>query len=685
MGLRLRYLYIILLILCYSSVTQALHIPKIILNDSAHYAFKKHQIGFFEDTSTALTIYNFLSPNADIDFVPMNTIKENRGFSSSAFWLKIDIKNDGYNTHFYYFTIEYPLLNDVRFFKVQDSVIKDVVITGENFPYNSRQIQDRFFIFKLEIPGNTEASYYIRVFNIGEATRLPITMTSINDSTGMHARNDFFSSIYYGYILFSIIFLLFMYFEFRRLHFLFLALYTFCMALFLFIVDGYAFQFLWPNFTYISNISIIFFAILSGISLLVFTNIFLETHQTIKKISRVLYAIASLVFIWNLFPYPYNYHSFISANVFTVIVVCFIGGLAIYKYSKQKSHFNILFILSLTFIITMVFVYVLRNFAIIDIPFISSNSIKLGLAGQITLLSVATITQFREFFQKSNKFLEEMIQKRTVLISTQNSQLQEQNKKIAQQYKEIKQSMTYAKRLQNAILPNKYKFSSVFKDHLILYKPRDIVSGDFYWIAEKRKKTYIVTADCTGHGIPGAFLSMLGISFLNQIVSKNHDISPHDILHKLGLLFSETINNHEDHMTRDSMDISVCLLDHTTKVMEYAGAYNPIYIVRNQELYELTVDKCSLQKDYAAEMPKFTNKAFTLQESDRVYMFTDGYADQFGGEMNKRFSKRRFKQLLVQSSNLSMLEQKTMLETTHDNWKGKHEQVDDMLILGFEI
>ncbi|HOS83524.1 MAG TPA: SpoIIE family protein phosphatase, partial [Bacteroidales bacterium] len=289
------------------------------------------------------------------------------------------------------------------------------------------------------------------------------------------------------------------------------------------------------------------------------------------------------------------------------------------------------------------------------------------------------------FFQKTNKCLEDMIQKRTILISNQNAQLQEQNKKIAQQYKEIKQSMTYAKRLQNAILPNKYKFSSVFKDHFILYKPRDIVSGDFYWISEKRKKTYIVTADCTGHGIPGAFLSMLGISFLNQIVSKNHDISPHDILHKLGLLFSETINNHDDHMTRDSMDISVCLIDHSSKTMEYAGAYNPIYIIRNHELYELTVDKFSLHKDYAAEMPKFTNKIFTLQENDKVFMFTDGYADQFGGDLNKRFSKRRFKQILTSSSNKSMPKQKSILEETHETWKGKQEQVDDILILGFEI
>jgi len=668
-----------------SSFAFATHIPIILLNDSTHYSLQKHSVGFFEDTSTTLTIYDVISPQTDIDFTPMDKVKENRGFSSSAFWLKMEFKNDGNHTHYYHLTIEYPLLNDVRFFKVQDSIIKDVVITGENFPYKSRQIQNRFFIFKIEIPINSQITYYIRVFNVGEATRLPLSLTHIDETANIQARSDFFSSIYYGYILFSIIFLVFMYLEFKRIHFLFLALYTFSMAFFLFIVDGYAFQFLWPNFTYISNISIIFFALISAVSLLYFTNIFLESHTIVKNITQVLSAIAIIIFIWNLFPYPYNYFSFISVNIFSMIVVCFIAILAIYKYYKNRNHYNTLFLFSLIFILLTVLIYVFRNFAIFDIPIISANSIKLGLAGQITLLSVSTITQFREFFQKSNKFLEEMIQKRTVLISSQNNQLQEQNKKIAQQYKEIKQSMTYAKRLQNAILPNKYKFSSVFKDHLILYKPRDIVSGDFYWIAEKRKKTYIVTADCTGHGIPGAFLSMLGISFLNQIVSKNHDISPHDILHKLGLLFSETINNHEDNMTRDSMDISICLIDHTTKIMEYAGAYNPIYIIRNQELYELTVDKFSLHKDYASEMPKFTNKIYTLQENDRVFMFTDGYADQFGGENNKRYSKRRFKQLLVQSASKPMSEQKTILEMTHDNWKGKLEQVDDILVLGFEI
>jgi serine phosphatase RsbU (regulator of sigma subunit) len=334
---------------------------------------------------------------------------------------------------------------------------------------------------------------------------------------------------------------------------------------------------------------------------------------------------------------------------------------------------------------TGVIIYILRNLGVLHVSFISHYSLIIGFTTQITLLTFASITQFSKYTRDTNKFLEEMVNKRTDQISIQNKFLRTQNKQIETQYKEIRQSITYAKRLQNAILPNKYRFSSIFKEHLIFYKPKDIVSGDFYWITEKNKKTYVVTADCTGHGVPGGFLSMLGISFLNQIVTKNAEIHPHEILNKLAILFSETINNHEDTGSRDSMDISICLINHSTNEIEYSGAYTPIYVIRNQALHELHVDKISLQKDFHTENTSFTNRTFQLQENDRIFMFSDGYYDQFGGEKHKRFSKRNFKTLLTSSSNKTMAEQKIIFDETFELWRGENEQIDDILILGIEI
>jgi two-component system, sensor histidine kinase LadS len=674
-----------LILFCLLQLSVAAISPINISANNKNYTFNHNQIGFFEDKSSIISIQNLLDTNSKINFSAMKSENENCGFSKSSYWLKITCINNTLSSQGYYLNIDYALINDIRFYEIENNKLIDSTCTGENYAHHSRQFNNRFFIFYLDINPNSTKTFYVRICNIGEVTKIPISIQNEKQHRLNGSNFDFIDSIYYGYFLFALLFNLLMFFEFKKKLFILSSCFIICMALFLFISDGFAFQYFWPNFSYISNHSIILFAILSSVFLIMFTNIFLDNSRTIKKISSIFYVCASLTIFWNLIPNPYTSYSFFVANFFVLVTVIFIFIISAIKLYYNKTHFNYLFFISIIFVTTAAIAYILRNYNIIGVSYFTSNGIKIGFSIQITFLTASSIIQFRELFKKSNKFLEDMIQKRTMLISTQNNTLKEQNRKIAIQYKEIKQSMMYAKRLQNAILPNKYKFSSIFKDHLIFYEPKDIISGDFYWIADKKKKTYIVTADCTGHGIPGAFLSMLGISFLNQIITKNTDIQPNEILNKLGILFSETINNHEDTPTRDSMDISICLFDHSTKIMDYSGAYNPIYIIRNGDLIELAVDKISLRKDFTTEIENFTNKKFTLQENDKVFMFTDGYPDQFGGEKNKRYSKRNFKNLLIETSKYHMSEQKEVIIETFKEWKGSCEQVDDILILGFEI
>lgn len=647
--------------------------------------FSEKEIGFIEDSTLSVTINDLLDSNKHFNYISFDKINPNRGFSSSAYWLCITLKNTSKTNKTYLFSIEYPLINDVRFYEVFKNKIIDSIYTGENYIHKTRRFIDRYFTFKLDCATNEVKTYYIRICNIGETTRIPIRIINVSHITDFNQNDTFSSSIYYGYILFAFIFNILMFIEFRRKHFLLFSIYIFCLGFFLFIIDGYAFLYIWPKLSIFSNHALIFFSIASALSIIKFTNIFVQTRKIFIILSKILYVLGILIFIWSLIPYPHNKYSFIAANCYVFIALFSILILSLLKVIQEKSHQNIFFSLSILSIVFSVVIYILRNFGLIETSYFLNNSIKIGLAVQVTFLSAAVITQFKESFKKSNKFLEEMVQKRTIVISSQNEQLRTQNKKIAVQYKELKQSMNYAKRLQTAILPNKYKFSSLFKDHFIIYNPKDIVSGDFYWITEKNNKTYIVTADCTGHGIPGGFLSMLGISFLNQIVTKNSNIKPNEILNKLGILFSETLNDHENVITRDSMDISICLIDLVTNELEYSGAYNPIYLVRNSELHELSVDKISLRKDFTSEHITFSNKKYILHENDRIYMFTDGFADQFGGEFNKRFTKRQFKSLICNSSHVHMLEQKQIIQNAFNDWKGTHEQVDDILILGIEI
>lgn len=266
-----------------------------------------------------------------------------------------------------------------------------------------------------------------------------------------------------------------------------------------------------------------------------------------------------------------------------------------------------------------------------------------------------------------------------------NILLEEQKEEIEKQKEEITDSIRYAKRIQTAILPSNAWANENLPEHFILFRPRDIVSGDYYWMNRVDNKVILVAADCTGHGVPGAFMSMLGVSFLNEIVNKNNTIQPSLILNQLRNQVKRTLDQTgKEGEAKDGMDIAVCVLDTETMKLQYSGAYNPLYLFRNGELIETKADKMPIGI-YIREKDSFTNHEINLEPGDTFYIFSDGFADQFGGPNGRKFKSRPFKQLLTNIQSRSMLEQWEILESTFDDWRGDINQIDDVIILGIRI
>jgi len=282
---------------------------------------------------------------------------------------------------------------------------------------------------------------------------------------------------------------------------------------------------------------------------------------------------------------------------------------------------------------------------------------------------------------KANKLLEE----KNTLLAEQKKHIEEQHTIIEIKNQNITDSIRYAGRIQHAMLPSFEILEKSALSYFMLYKPCHIVSGDFYWFRKIDNFIFIAAADCTGHGVPGAFMSMLGISHLNEILNKHKAIPPNQILNELRQKVKESLHQTgEIGEQQDGMDIALCRIDLETKSMLFSGAYNPLYIIRENKIIEYKADKMPIGV-HPKDKNEFTNKVIQLQKNDYLYMFSDGYTSQFGGENDELFKSKRFQQLLLSIYQLPPEQQKQQLQATIESWAGNHAQTDDILVIGISM
>jgi len=274
-------------------------------------------------------------------------------------------------------------------------------------------------------------------------------------------------------------------------------------------------------------------------------------------------------------------------------------------------------------------------------------------------------------------------------VEAQRDLLESHRDLVVFQKNEIVESINYAQRIQSAMLPPETYFSELLNESFILYKPRDIVSGDFYWIKQVNQYIVLVAADCTGHGVPGAFMSMLGMSYLNEIVLRREIIQANQILNELRKQIKSSLRQHglRDE-SKDGIDMALCVLDLKSMKMQYAGANNPLYLIQDvegkPELKEIKADRMPLGY-YQGKDISFVNHDIQLEMGDTFYMFSDGFVDQKGGKEEKKFLSKNFKNLLLEIHDQAMHDQKDILETTLSDWMGDNSQVDDLLVVGVRV
>jgi serine phosphatase RsbU (regulator of sigma subunit)/uncharacterized protein HemY len=298
----------------------------------------------------------------------------------------------------------------------------------------------------------------------------------------------------------------------------------------------------------------------------------------------------------------------------------------------------------------------------------AQRTIRLSLLAGLSLLFILAFTLYNRYRFK---------QKANLLLENQKKEIQLKNMQITD-------SIDYAKTIQEAILPSDKTMHALFPDSFILHQAKDVVSGDFYWVGEKDHKLICAVVDCTGHGVPGAFMSLLGNNILENLIKKTSTIKPSSILYSLNeeILRSLT-NSKEGSSPKNGMDIALITFDKKSRQLQYSGAQHPLYLIRDGELSEVKADRISIGS--SKEIPfEFTNHTLELKKNDLIYLFSDGFPDQIGGPNRKKFYYQPFKELLLSIHKLEMNEQRKSLDQAIINWKGDHEQTDDILVMGIK-
>ena len=341
----------------------------------------------------------------------------------------------------------------------------------------------------------------------------------------------------------------------------------------------------------------------------------------------------------------------------------------------------------------------------IEFPFFIGRALFFALSGVVAGFVSKKIREgVLSSLQSKNELIHTLdikVQERTAEVVKQKDEIETQHQQLAHKNKEITDSINYAQRIQTAILPSEDKVKEALPDSFILFKPKDIVSGDFYWINRVGDISIFIAADCTGHGVPGAFMSMIGNSLLNKIVIERNIHATNTILNELKADVIDTLGQTgKSGESRDGMDIAICVWNHENNTLQYSGAYNSMYLIRDKKENKITESEKVIFHDEGliefkpdkqpigfeeGKIDSFSEITIDLQKGDHIYIFSDGYQDQFGGPKGKKFRPKRMRELVLSLNGKDMSHQKEVFDKTIEEWREDEEQVDDILIIGAKV
>lgn len=637
----------------------------------------------------------------------------NLNFTTSTFWVKFKITNGTRETHDYFIETARPLTNVVNLYRIGSHGAQLLYATGDEKPFTHRPVVYRKFVFPITLKPSDSLNLMFQLRSDGEVISLPIKLWETNNFNAFVQRENLTLGLYYGLLIFVTGLFLFFAFIVRQ------RIYTYYVSYVVFLffmqasLDGLAYEYFWPQSPWIANHSILFFSGSSVFMIMLYAAEFLQLNTLAPWFNATYKAFQWLVFVCIVTgltsgaAYEWTYPAINGLSLISLLLI--IAGIGL-RYKQEKS-INVFFTLGFISVLAGGIVFIFTNFNLIFSDFLSQNAIKLGSAAEVTFLSMAMVGRYRDIQREKEAAQQEAfanLQKLNDLVKQQNiilekeveertAEIKEKSRELEVKNQEIIDSITYAKRIQQAILPPEHFFHKHLPDSFVAYLPKDIVAGDFYWMETRENSVIFAAADCTGHGVPGALVSVVCHNALNRSVREFDLKTPSDILDQTAIIVDETFEKSTQEV-KDGMDISICSISLSSRTLNWAGANNPLWIICKTEksglgspameengfkLYEIKADKQPIGR--YPNRSKYTNHEVQLEPDDRIFIFSDGFADQFGGENGKKYKSKNFKSFLLSIQDHPMDEQKALIIYEFNHWRNKLEQLDDVCVIGVKV
>lgn len=650
---------------------------------------------FLEDTSKNLKIQDILKPENQGKFQKNEKDVFSRSVSASAFWFKFRVQN--FSDEDVWFSTGNIACSYVDFY-IPDSSgnYSKVHKTGNLRPKSTRlyDVRNAFWLPLNKAKDQQSKTYYVRI-----QQSFPIFLPfEVGTIRSLNQQNDIAQAItftFYGVILIMVLYNLFLFFSIKdRVYLIYVGF---------LLTDAWASSYDYSLFEIFSSGETIFwhqnymlFAFPS-IAFLVWFNLeYLRLKQNAKKIRLLLIALVvasiSLMFFAQI-GIVSNTFALNIAQIFTLLIYILAWGVGIFLLLAKKMQEAFFYVIGWFFQVVATIMLVLVINGVVTFSIYLQHSSYYGLVMEVWFFSLALGTRFNvmkkekelaqaenlKLVKEQNIILEQKVEERT-------EEVQAKEAKIRKLYEDLSDSIHYAQRIQKAILPTEEKFKRVLPNSFVFFKPRDVVSGDFYFLEEIENKIIITAIDCTGHGVPGAFMSLIGNDILTEIIINQKITEANKILERLHLGVRFLLKQKETD-NRDGMDMALLVIDRENKTAEFAGAKNPLVYIQNNELKLIKGDKMPIGGEQREKERIFTKHEISLEKESYFYLFSDGIQDQFGGENNKKFTPKRLRNLLLENHQKPMQAQKEILKQSVETWQeeGGEKQIDDMLLIGVRV